>query len=60
MKVGDMVAAIADVSSGFDVIGLICDEKLDDRREFYVIWSTISTPVGWWYEDALIPYGSNK
>ena len=63
MKVGELVSAIADINAGFDAPGLLCEEKschLTGRKEFYVIWSTVNVPTGWWYESALVPYRGSK
>ncbi len=54
MKVGDLVISKQDVAAGFsNVFGLIITMKSVGRKQSYVIWNTVSAPVGWHYNDTL-------
>jgi|TARA_Y100000996_G_scaffold391841_1_gene354138 hypothetical protein len=60
MKIGDMVFALLDEQRGLEVPGIILEVKKSNRyhegdmqNDIKVLWSSSSTPIGWWREDQL-------
>ncbi len=50
MKVGDLVIALQDERAGFDVVGLVLEINY---MMVHVLWSSESSPRGWWRKDQL-------
>lgn len=59
-KVGDLVFALFDEQRGIPCPGLVLEVKKTQRyhegdmqNDVKVLWSSESTPIGWWRDDQL-------
>jgi len=50
MKIGDLVFALYDEQRGIQCIGLVLEVRSASAK---IIWSSESSPIGWWREDQL-------
>ena len=62
MKRGDLVFALYDEERGLKCIGLVLETRKAEVRKYSntkiekdlkVMWSSQSSPIGWWREDQL-------
>ena len=62
MKRGDLVVAHYDEQRGIECIGLVLETRKAEVRKYSntkrekdakVMWSSPSSPIGWWREDQL-------
>ncbi len=62
MKIGDLVFANYDEQRGIKCIGLVLETRRAEVRKYSnskiekdvkVMWSSASSPIGWWREDQL-------
>ena len=62
MKRGDLVFALYDEQRGMECIGLVLETRRAEVRKYSntkiekdlkVMWSSPSSPIGWWREDQL-------
>ena len=62
MKIGDLVVANYDEERGLKCIGLVLEVRRAEVRKYSnttreidarVMWSSPSSPTGWWREDQL-------
>ena len=62
MKRGDLVVAHYDGQRGIECIGLVLETRRAEVRKYSntkiekdlkVMWSSPSSPIGWWREDQL-------
>ena len=64
MKVGDLVYAQLDLERGFRCIGIILEvsepSSIRPWKGFRIMWSSESTPIGWWTEDALVAANATR
>jgi len=60
VQVGDLVYAPYDRKRGFDVVGLVLAtdnyEGVKSQEHFKILWSSPSSPIGWWRRDQLKVY----
>jgi|TARA_Y100000817_G_C16639066_1_gene447527 hypothetical protein len=50
VKSGDLVVSVYDEQRGLKCIGIVLEIKKDQAR---VMWSSESSPIGWWREQQL-------
>ena len=62
MKIGDLVVAHYDEERGLKCIGLVLEIRKAEVRKYSntkrqidakIMWSSKSSPIGWWREDQL-------
>ena len=62
MKRGDLVVALYDEQRGIECIGLVLEVRKAEVRKYSntkrekdakIMWSSPSSPTGWWREDQL-------